>query len=480
MNPVIALVGRPNVGKSTLFNRLTKTRDALVADLPGLTRDRKYGSGKVGERPFIVIDTGGISGMEEGIDERMAEQSFQAIDEADIVLFLVDAQAGLMGADMMIANRLRAKQKKTYLVMNKIDGLDADIASIDFHELGLGAIYQIAAAHNRGVTMLVDEIVEELPPEFDYDPEAEAAKYKGIKISIVGRPNVGKSTLVNRMLGEDRVVVYDQAGTTRDSIYIPFERNDREYTLIDTAGVRRRKNITEVAEKFSIIKTLQAIQDSNVAIVVLDAQDGIVEQDLHMLSFVLNSGRALVLAINKWDGMSKEGKDEVHREFDRRLLFLDFADTHFISAKHGTNVGHLYDSVHTAYDTATAKFQTNALTRILEDALLDHQPPLVRGRRIKLRYAHQGGSNPPVIVVHGNQTESIPDSYKKYLINTFRRVLKLRGTPIRFEFKTSENPFAEQKKGPRINDTNRAKMDKTKAIRDAKHAKNKSRSKSSR
>ena len=462
MVPVIALIGRPNVGKSTLFNRLTKSRDALVAEIAGLTRDRKYGEGKVGDHPFIVIDTGGISGQEEGIDEAMAGQSFQAIQEADIVFFMVDVNAGVTAGDRMIAEYLRRNNKSAYLIANKIDGKNPDVVLGEFYELAMGEPLGIAAAHNRGVSALIEhvmdplfdkEIVEEEENGYYYgEEESESARdhqalnIKGIKIAVVGRPNVGKSTLVNRFLGEDRVVVYDEAGTTRDSIYIPYERHGQDYTLIDTAGIRRRKNISEAAEKFSIIKTLQAIQDCNVCILVLDARTGIVEQDLNMLSFVLNSGRALVLAINKWDGMDADDKQRVKDELDRRFNFLTFADTHFISALHGTGVGHLYESVDHAYASAMAKWQTNMLTRILEDAVAGHQPPVVRGRRPKLRYAHQGGSNPPRIIVHGTLVESLNEDYKRYLVNTFRRVLDIKGTPVRFEFKQGDNPYSDKKK----------------------------------
>ena len=472
MVPVIALVGRPNVGKSTLFNRLTKTRDALVAEIAGLTRDRKYGEGKVGDRPFIVIDTGGISGQEEGIDEAMAAQSFQAIREADIVFFMVDVAAGMTSGDRMIAEYLRRNEKSAYLVANKIDGKNPDMVLGEFFELGMGEPLPIAAAHNRGVSALIDYVMDELEGEekaaeeetgYYYEDELEESArdheeldIKGIKIAVVGRPNVGKSTLVNRFLGEDRVVVFDEAGTTRDSIYIPYERHGQEYTLIDTAGVRRRKNISEAAEKFSIIKTLQAIQDCNVCILVLDARTGIVEQDLHMLSFVLNSGRALVIAINKWDGMDADDKQRVKDEIDRRFDFLTFADMHFISALHGTGVGHLYESVDQAYESAMAKWQTNMLTRIMEDAAASHQPPIVRGRRPKLRYAHQGGSNPPIIVVHGNMVDELPEDYKRYMANTFRRVLNIKGTPIRFEFRKGDNPFSDKKKEARHSSKRRA------------------------
>lgn len=498
MVPVIALVGRPNVGKSTLFNRLTKTRDALVAEIAGLTRDRKYGEGKVGDRPFIVIDTGGISGQEEGIDEAMATQSFQAMNEADIVFFMVDANAGITSGDRMIADYLRRNNKEAYLVANKIDGRNPDLVLGEFYELAMGEPLAIAAAHNRGVSALIDYVLDELPEEqekkaaelaaaqnreleFVYEEETtqaslevqyEALNVKGVKIAVVGRPNVGKSTLVNRFLGEDRVVVYDQAGTTRDSIYIPYERHGQDYTLIDTAGVRRRKNIHEAAEKFSIIKTLQAIQDCHVCILVLDARDGIVEQDLHMLSFVLNSGRALVIAINKWDGMDSYEKQRVKDEIDRRFDFLTFAEMHFISALHGTGVGHLYESVDQAYRSAMAKWQTNMLTRIMEDAVASHQPPMIRSRRPKLRYAHQGGSNPPRIIVHGNLVEELPEDYKRYLANTFRRVLDIRGTPIRFEFRQGDNPFSDKDKEVKHRSKRRRdSVVKTAAIRQAKQDK---------
>lgn len=443
MLPVIALVGRPNVGKSTLFNRLTRSRDALVADLPGLTRDRKYGEGRVGNRDYIVIDTGGISGDESGIDKVMAEQSLLAIDEADVVLFLVDGRAGLNPADEMIANHLRREQKKCYLVVNKTDGLDPEVARAEFFGLGLGEPLTIAAAHGRGVTALIDLTLDDLGIEAPADDEEDSDESdSGVRIAIVGRPNVGKSTLVNRMLGEERVVVFDQAGTTRDSIYIPYERDGHPYTLIDTAGVRRRKNIREAVEKFSIVKTLQAIRDANVVVAVIDAREGVTDQDLHMLGFVIDSGRALVVALNKWDGMSQEQKETVKAQVERRLAFAAFARFHFISALHGSGVGELYRSIDEAYDCAMAKWSTNHLTRLLEDVVADHQPPTVNNRRIKLRYAHQGGSNPPIIVVHGNQTNALPASYKRYLENRFTKVLKVRGTPIRFEFRTGENPFA--------------------------------------
>ncbi|WP_086931166.1 ribosome biogenesis GTPase Der [Agarilytica rhodophyticola] len=441
MLPTIALVGRPNVGKSTLFNRLTGTREALVANYAGLTRDRKYGEASISGKRCILVDTGGISGEDEGIDAAMAEQSKQAIIEADIVLFMVDCRDGLVLADQQIADFLRSQNKVTYLVANKIDGLDHELSIAPFYELGLGEVYSIAAAHGRGVKSLMEKVLDEVPEEDSEDAESPL----GIKMAIIGRPNVGKSTLVNRMLGEDRVVVYDQPGTTRDSIYIQYERNEKPYTLIDTAGVRRRKNVSLTVEKFSIIKTLQAISDANVVILVVDAKEGIVDQDLHIMGHAIDAGRALVIALNKWDGLEEDHKTYVKNELQRRLRFVDFADLHFISALHGTGVGHLYKSVEKAFSSATEKFSSNHLTKILEDAVSTHQPPLVRGRRIKLRYAHAGGHNPPIIVIHGNQTKDVPQHYTKYLEKTFRRVLKMHGTPIRIEYKSGDNPFSDRK-----------------------------------
>lgn len=442
MIPVIAIVGRPNVGKSTLFNRLTRTRDALVANYAGLTRDRKYGEGKVGSQPYIVVDTGGISGDETGIDSMMAGQSLQAIEESDAVLFLVDAQSGMTAADQMIADHLRKLNKSSYLVVNKTDGLDPDAASAEFHEMGLTSLYCMAASQNRGVRSLIDTVLGDFPtPEEQAEEEGEG----GIRIAVVGRPNVGKSTLVNRMLGEERVVVYDQPGTTRDSIYIPYQRFDKPYTLIDTAGVRRRKNIKESVEKFSIVKTLQAIQDANVVIAVFDAREGIVDQDLHMLSFVLDAGRSLVIALNKWDGMEQEDKQRIKNDIQRRLEFVSYAKIHFISALHGTGVGDLYASVDQAYKSAMSKWPTSKLNQVLERAVSLHPPHMVKGRRIKLRYAHQGGSNPLRIVIHGNQTEQVQNSYQRYLEKSFRKALRVEGSPIFVEFKTGKNPYEGRK-----------------------------------
>ncbi|GAD89417.1 GTPase Der [Vibrio halioticoli NBRC 102217] len=466
MVPVVALVGRPNVGKSTLFNRLTRTRDALVADFPGLTRDRKYGRAKLGEHEFIVIDTGGIDGTEEGVETKMAEQSLAAIDEADVVLFMVDGRAGLTVADEAIAKHLRKIEKPAMLVVNKVDGIDADAASAEFWQLGVDDMYQIAAAHGRGVTALIDRALdpfveallkeqgeiedltgfEDEEEQLEYTEEEAEEEFKRlqdqpIKLAIIGRPNVGKSTLTNRILGEERVVVYDMPGTTRDSIYIPMQRDEREYVLIDTAGVRRRRRINETVEKFSVVKTLKAVEDANVVLLVIDARENISDQDLSLLGFALNAGRSIVIAVNKWDGLDTDVKEHVKKELDRRLGFVDFARIHFISALHGTGVGNLFESVQEAYKSATTRVGTSVLTRIMKMATDDHQPPLVRGRRVKLKYAHAGGYNPPIVVIHGNQVNELPASYKRFLMNYYRRSLEIMGTPIRIQFQSSENPF---------------------------------------
>lgn len=468
MLPVVALVGRPNVGKSTLFNRLTRSRDALVADYPGLTRDRQYGQADVEGHSFIVIDTGGIHGNEEGIDALMAEQSLMAIEEADAVLFMVDARAGLTSADEAIAAHLRKQNKTVFLVANKVDGIDADSAVAEFYALALGDVHKIAAAHGRGVTQLLtlalqphiaaltqidnsDEneqsVAEHLElNEEETELEKDLRENKKIKLAIIGKPNVGKSTLTNRILGEERVVVYDMPGTTRDSVYIPMERNGREYILIDTAGIRRRKNVTDIVEKYSVIKTLRAIEDANVCLLIVDAREGLSDQDLSLLGFILEAGRSLVLAVNKWDGLDNSVKEAMKSEIDRRLGFVDFARIHFISALHGTGVGHLYESVEEAFDSATTRISTSMVTKILDMAVFDHQPPMHNGRRIKLKYAHAGGYNPPLIVIHGNQVKHLPQSYKRYLMNYYRKSLKIMGTPIKIEFRETTNPFAHKKK----------------------------------
>jgi GTP-binding protein len=441
MLPVIALVGRPNVGKSTLFNRLTRSRDALVADQPGLTRDRKYGTGKLGKHPYVVVDTGGISGDQVGIDMLMEQQVRQAIGEADHILFLLDAKEGCAGGDEIIAQELRRTGKPVTLTVNKSEGMEEDLAVSDFYRLGLGDPQPIAAVHGRGVRSLIDGILDTLPLLEEEGTDEE----QGIQIAVVGRPNVGKSTLVNRLLGEERVVAYDQPGTTRDSIYIPFTRNDKRYTLIDTAGVRRRARIKEAIEKFSIIKTLQSMEEANVVLLVLDAQQEIGEQDATLAGHVLESGRALILVINKWDGLSQDQREWIKREIERKLPFLSFARHHYISALHGSGVGDLFGLVDQVYASAMSDIATPELTRVLEALVQEHQPPLVHGRRIKLRYAHQGGKNPPLIVIHGNQTERVPDSYKRYLVSRFRTALNLKGTPIRIEFRSGDNPYEGKK-----------------------------------
>jgi len=439
MRPVIALVGRPNVGKSTLFNRVTKSRDALVADFPGLTRDRKYGTGVIGERDYLVIDTGGLSGDDAGIDEYMAKQTWMAVDEANIVLFLVDGKQGLTPADELVADRLRRAGKVVYLAVNKTDSVDPDQALTEFYSIGFEGMFAIAATQGRGVTQMIDHILAEAPA--DDDIELPDEHDDSIRIAFIGRPNVGKSTLINRIMGEERVVAFDKPGTTRDSIFIPFERDEQKYTLIDTAGIRRRGKVSDAVEKFSIVKTLQAIEVAHVVIMLLDGQETITDQDAHLLGMILESGRALVVAINKWDGLSTYERDQIKDKLDLKLPFINFADKHFISALHGTGVGNLYQSVHEAHASSMIKVSTPRLTRMLETALTEHQPPLVNGFRIKLRYAHQGGNNPFIVIIHGNQTKKIPNSYKRYLMNYFRITLKLKGTQVRLEFKTSENPF---------------------------------------
>jgi len=456
MKPVFALVGRPNVGKSTLFNRLTKSRDALVADFPGLTRDRKYGQGVLGAdsqegnegRSYLVIDTGGLSGEDIGIDEYMANQTWLAVEEASTVLFLVDGREGLTGADHLVADRLRKAGKNVFLVVNKIDSVDPDQATAEFYQLGFKDVFAIAASQGRGVTQMITALLKTFPiVEEETIPEEHA---DSIRIAFVGRPNVGKSTLINRIMGEERVVAFDKPGTTRDSIYVPYERDGEKYTLIDTAGVRRRAKVKEAIETFSIIKTLSAIENAHVVIMLLDAHETITDQDAHLLGLVLDAGRSLVIAINKWDGLSEYERDQIKVKLEVKLPFLDFADKHFISALHGTGVGHLYKSVHEAYDSAMLKVSTARMTRMLQTATEAHQLPIVAASRIKLRYAHQGGSNPFTIIIHGNQTKRIPGSYKRYLMNYFRETLKLKGTQVKLEFKTGDNPFDGKEKRAKL------------------------------
>jgi len=467
MLPVIALVGRPNVGKSTLFNRLTLSRDALVANLSGLTRDRQYGHAVYNNNPYIVIDTGGISGDEMGVDGKMAEQSMLAAKEADMVLFLTSAKDGITTSDHAIVKQLRLMEKSAILVVNKTDGQDLNTVLSEFYDLGFGEPKAIAASQNRGIQKLLNETFQQLSqlhPEFVLSDESENSQQDAVesesekskkfqpididapvKMAVIGRPNVGKSTLVNRMLGEERVIVYDLPGTTRDSISIDMERHGQKYTLIDTAGVRKRGKIKMAVEKFSVVKTLQAIESAHVVIMVIDARQGVSDQDMSLLGYVIDSGRSLVIAINKWDGLESDFKDEIKQDLKRRLQFVDFAKTHFISALHGTGVGDLFGSVVKSFKSAHIKMTTTKLTDWLIEAQHKHQPPLVHGRRIKLRMAHAGGHNPPWIIIHGNQTAALPLSYQRYLSNFFREKLKLIGTPVRFEFKSGDNPFKNKK-----------------------------------
>lgn len=492
MPAVVALVGRPNVGKSTLFNKLTKTRDALVADLPGLTRDRQYGDGALGEFPYIVIDTGGLAESLDKVVDRSAQQNSKksgqavhqsdslsldsemlsqtalAIEESDVVLFLVDGRAGCTAADEEIANELRRRDIDVILVVNKIDGVGEDQARSEFYALGLGEPAAISATHSRGLLSLLNDVAERLPEELRVgenttdEPSGQASnddesgldadsapasikKRSGpIEIAFVGRPNVGKSTLVNRLCGEERVIAYDQPGTTRDSIHIPFERAGKKYSLIDTAGVRKRGRVNETVEKFSIIKTLQAIDQANVCVFLMDANDSITDQDLHLLGYIIDKGRALVVAINKWDSVSAEERDDIRDDLHRRVEFLKFTKMHFISALHGSGVNDLFKSINRAYASAFIDLATPKLTRLLEVAVEQHQPPMVNGRRIKLRFAHQGGVNPPIVVIHGNQTNKLPGAYQRFLTNFFQKNLRLFGTPLRILYKQGENPYAKR------------------------------------
>jgi GTP-binding protein len=439
MKPTIVLVGRPNVGKSTMFNRLTRSRDAIVHDLPGLTRDRHYGQGRVGGKPYIVVDTGGFEPVaRDGIYFEMARQTMQAVDEADAVIMMVDARQGLAPHDRVIADRLRRSGRKLWLAVNKAEGYRPEIAAAEFHELGLGEPYAISAAHGDGIRELVDLVLAEVP----YADEEAASNHP--KIAIVGRPNVGKSTLVNAILGEERVIAFDEPGTTRDSIYVDFERNGRPYTIIDTAGLRRRGKVEEAVEKFSVVKSLQSVEDANVVVLVLDARQDITDQDAHIAGFITEAGRALVVAVNKWDGLDEEARTRVKREYARKLGFLDFARSHYISALNGAGLGGVLKSIDGAYAAAMAKLPTPRLTRVLIEAVNRQQPPRAGMVRPKLRYAHQGGSNPPLIVIHGNTLDQLPASYRRYLERCFVEAFDLEGTPLRVQFKRAgRNPYAE-------------------------------------
>lgn len=446
MMPLVAVVGRPNVGKSTLFNALTKSRDALVFDFPGVTRDRQYGQAHYDDFHYLVCDTGGLTEEEHHIDSFMAKQSVAAIEEANLVLFIVDGRVGLTPGDEHIAQLLRVRHKPVVVVVNKTDGIQEEAAVADFYQLGFEHVVAISASQRRNLSLLLEDfvlpVIQTVTPEQAEHDEHRETMRRGIHFALIGRPNVGKSTLTNRLLGEERVVVYDMPGTTIDSVFIPFERQGKDYTIIDTAGIRRRGKVKETLEKFSVVKTLQAIKDSHVVVPLIDAREGLTDQDMHLIGFAINEGRAVVLAINKWDGMSAEAKEKVKADIKRRLVFIeDYVEMHFISALHGTNVGHLFESIDKAYECAMRKITTPEVTQLLKLAVEAHQPPLVGKHRIKLKYAHIGGHNPPVIVIHGNQVNKLPNSYRRYLEKFYRDAFDFVGTPIRFEFKQPENPF---------------------------------------
>jgi GTPase len=441
MLPAVALVGRPNVGKSTLFNRLTATRDALVADYPGLTRDRRYGVGRTADRKFIVIDTGGlVSGDSDAMTALVAEQVEIAIEEADTVVLVVDHKSGVTAQDVAIAERLRRESKPVVIAVNKAEGVPGEMAEAEFHTLGLGPPVGISAVHGQGVDALLRAALASFPAGEETDPNAETEQ--GPKVAVIGRPNVGKSTLINRLLGENRLITSPEPGTTRDSIHVPVERDDKKFVLVDTAGVRRRARVSEAVEKYSVVQTLQAIEEAGAVIAVLDARESVTDQDLHVVGLAAERGRALALAINKWDGLANHERRLVEREVERKLDFVPYASQHYISALHGSGIAELIKAALIGYKNAGVELATPRLTRVLEDATQVNPPPLVRGRQVRLRYAHQGGRYPPVIVVHGTQAQRLPDHYKRYLENAFREALRLKGTPVRIELRTTENPFA--------------------------------------
>jgi GTP-binding protein len=441
MLPAVALVGRPNVGKSTLFNRLTATRDALVADYPGLTRDRRYGIGRAADRKFIVIDTGGLASTDrDAMTALVVEQVEIAIEEADAVVLVVDHKSGLTAEDTRIAERLRRDSKPVVIAVNKAEGVLGEIAEAEFHPLGLGTPVGISASHGQGVDALMEAALASFPAGDDADAGGETAE--GPKVAVIGRPNVGKSTLINRLLGEHRLITSPEPGTTRDSIHVPVERDGETFVLVDTAGIRRRARVSQTIEKYSVVQSLKAIEEAGAVIAVLDARENITDQDVHLVGLAAERGRALVLAVNKWDGMSGHERRLVEREVDRKLDFVPYASQHYVSALHGSGIAELVKAALVGYKNAGVELATPRLTRVLEDATQVNPPPLVRGRQVRLRYAHQGGRYPPVIVVHGTQAERLPDHYKRYLENAFRETLKLKGTPVRVELRTTENPFA--------------------------------------
>jgi GTPase len=446
LKPTLVLVGRPNVGKSTLFNRLTRSRDALVADMPGLTRDRHYGEGRLGDRPYLVVDTGGLEPIaKDGILREMAKQTETALAEADAVIFLVDGRDGLTPQDERVAEVLRRLSARVWLAVNKTEGMNAPMVTAEFHELAMGDPHPVSAAHGEGVRELVEVVLQSLPEVEESVEETPAVPH----IAVIGRPNVGKSTLVNTLLGEERLIAFDQPGTTRDSIHVPFERKGKSYVLIDTAGVRRKGKVFEAVEKFSVIKTLQAIDEANVVVLVLDARSEISDQDAHLAGFIVERGRALVVAVNKWDGLDDYAREQIKAQLSRKLMFLSFARTHYISALQASGLGALLASVDEAYQAAMAKLPTPRLTRTMMAAVAKQAPPRAGLFRPKLRYAHQGGSNPPIIVIHGSALNQVPETYRRYLEGVFRSSFGLTGTPLRVEFRTARNPYAERREGNR-------------------------------
>ena len=452
MLPVVALVGRPNVGKSSLFNVLTGTRDAIVADVPGLTRDRQYGFGRVGPMPCVLVDTGGLIENPTGLEAQMRAQTERAVEEADRVVFVVDARSGLTPQDQFVARALHRAGKPVTVALNKSEGLDTEVAAAEFHALGFGEPIGISASHSQGCDDLMAAVLRDVAAA-----PAEREAEDSIRIAVIGRPNVGKSTLVNRLIGEERVIASEQPGTTRDSILVPFERDGRRFTLIDTAGVRRRARVADTIERASVAKTLQAIDEAHVVVMVLDAHETVAEQDASVLGIALERGRALIIAVNKWDGIAAEQREAVRNQLALRLDFVPFAPVHFISARHGTGVGELVQATVRAYEATMREMPTRELTRALEHAITMHQPPLVRGRRIKLRYAHQGGRNPPRVVIHGNQTAAVPGAYTRYLINVFRKTFDLFATPVVIEYRTDQNPYDRSSGGKRSGGSRRGR-----------------------